>query len=401
MYTFYLELLGEIIMNPVVVTMILLLVLALGELISILTKARVPMLLASLMIYLVLLWTGIVPAGLMSDSLLKTFGSLAIAPLIVHLGTLIPFSQIKGQVKPIVIAVTSSLFAVGLVLLIVTAIFDYTTAVSGAGPVVGGIVAFLLTSEKLTQIGLGALAVLPALILAIHKLAGIPFASYFLKKHALSIKASIKDGSYKGAASESANPHAEETRKSLLPAKFQTPIVLLAQLFIAGSIAIGLDALTGINYSIFCLIIGIVGTYFGVLQPQMLNKANSTGIFMASLMLVVIASMDQVTPDVFFSYLPQVFTICLIGTVGVIIGGFIMSKLLKYEKNLGIPVALTALFGFPADYILCEEVAREVGENEEERAAIMNGMVTPMLMGGFATVTTGSIVIASILVETL
>ena len=388
-------------MNPVIVTMILLLVLALGELISILTKARIPMLLASLMIYLAFIWTGILPTGIMSESLLKTFGSLAVAPLIVHLGTLIPFSQIKGQVKPILIAVTSSLFAVALVLLIVSVIFDYTTAVAGAGPVVGGIVAFLLTSEKLTEIGLGYLAVLPALILSIHKLAGIPIASFFLKKHALSIKASILDGTYKENGNSSSDAHQVQERKSLLPAKYQTPVILLAQLFIAGSIAIGLDALTGINYSIFCLIIGIAGAYFGVLQPQMLNKANSTGIFMASLMIVVISSMDEVTPDVFLSYLPQVITICVIGTLGVLTGGFLMSKLFKYKKNLGIPVALTALFGFPADYILCEEVAREVGETEEERETIMKNMVTPMLMGGFATVTTGSIVIASILVETL
>lgn len=74
---------------------------------------------------------------------------------------------------------------------------------------------------------------------------------------------------------------------------------------------------------------------------------------------------------------------------------------MKWDLNKGVPVALTALFGFPGDYIICEEVSRSVADNEKERQAIFNEILTPMLVGGFTTVTTASIVIASILVQTL
>ncbi len=61
---------SEISSNPVMITLLLIAVLGLGELISIWTKARIPMLLAALLIYVGLLWAGIIPNGLMSDSVI-------------------------------------------------------------------------------------------------------------------------------------------------------------------------------------------------------------------------------------------------------------------------------------------------------------------------------------------
>ncbi len=78
-----------------------------------------------------------------------------------------------------------------------------------------------------------------------------------------------------------------------------------------------------------------------------------------------------------------------------------MSKLVKWHPYKGMPVALTALFGFPGDYILCEEVSRSVARNEKEAKAIFDELLAPMLIGGFTTVTVASVIIAGILVQTL
>src|SRR5699024_6581004 len=89
------------------------------------------------------------------------------------------------------------------------------------------------------------------------------------------------------------------------------------------------------------------------------------------------------------------------GTAGITLGGYIVSRLVKWHPFKGMPVALTALIGFPGDYILCEEVSRSIARTEEEEKTIFNELLAPMLIGGFTTVTAVSIVIASILVETL
>jgi MFS family permease len=402
---------SEISSNPVMITLLLIAVLGLGELISIWTKARIPMLLAALLLYISLLWTGIIPNGLMSASVVTAFGSLIVAPFIVHLGTLVPFLLIKGQLRPILIALTGSLTAVLLVLAVVPLFFDYQTAVAGAGPVVGGIVAYLVTSEKLTELGLSSLVIIPALVLSIHKLFGIPLASFFLKRHALIVKQQVQSRLHSGAALEketaaAARPpntltKAQNERKSLLPKKYQTSLILILQLYLGSGIAVVLDALTGVNYTIFCLIIGVIGAYIGFYPPKTMEKANATGFAMIAVIFIVISSMDDVTPASLVSYIPEILLICALGTTGVTLGGLLASKFLGVGKYLGMPVALTALFGFPADYILCEEISREVGETEEEREAIMDEIVTPMLMGGFTTVTTCSILIATVLIGTL
>ncbi|MFP7255088.1 hypothetical protein SFC02_12360 [Terribacillus goriensis] len=401
---------SEISSNPVMITLLLIAVLGLGELISIWTKARIPMLLSALLLYVGLLWAGIIPNGLMSESVITAFGSLIVAPFIVHLGTLVPFSLIKGQLKPILIALIGSLTAVALVLAIVPLFFDYGTAVAGAGPVVGGIVAYLVTSEKLTELGLSSLVIIPALVLSIHKLFGIPLASFFLKRHAIIVKQQVQARLHSGAALEKGEvteerPNkvvkAQNERKLLLPEKYQTSLIFILQLYLGSGIAVILEAVTGVNYTIFCLIIGVIGAYIGFYPAKTMEKANATGIAMIAVIFIVISSMDDVTPVALASYIPEILLICVLGTAGVTIGGLLASKLLGVGKYLGMPVALTALFGFPADYILCEEISREVGDTEEEREAIMNEIVTPMLMGGFTTVTTCSILIATVLIGTL
>ena len=101
-------------------------------------------------------------------------------------------------------------------------------------------------------------------------------------------------------------------------------------------------------------------------------------------------------------FFPQgVVSSSALSVFGALIGGFLGSKLFKWDPLKGLPVALTALFGFPGDYIICEEVSRSVGRDEKERQAILDEILTPMLVGGFTTVTTASVLIASILIKTL
>ena len=122
---------------------------------------------------------------------------------------------------------------------------------------------------------------------------------------------------------------------------------------------------------------------------------------MIGLIVVVMTSMESITFDAVVSSIIPVLFIIVIGVIGVLIGGFVGSKLFKWDPLKGLPVALTALFGFPGDYIICEEVSRSVGRDENERKAILDEILTPMLVGGFTTVTTASVLIASILIKTL
>lgn len=69
--------------------------------------------------------------------------------------------------------------------------------------------------------------------------------------------------------------------------------------------------------------------------------------------------------------------------------------------QMAFACALTSLFGFPADYIMTNEVANNVAQNEEEKNYLLNNMMPKMLVGGFATVSVASVIIASIFMKLL
>lgn len=393
--------------QPVIATMIILALIAVGEVISIKTRARVPMLLVVLLGYLIFIWVGIFPKELVGNSTFTTVGTVLIAPLIVHMGTLIPMAIIRQQYKSIIVALIGITIAASAILLIVSPIFGYETAAAGTGPLTGGIIAFVVTSEKLTALGLTALVTIPALILALQSLIGLPLSAYFLRKHASKLLANRDAKGYIAAASEASLKNdgpvevSVPTKKNWIPEKYATPSILLFQLFLGGSLAVVLGNLTGINYSIWALVIGLAGTLTGFYRDKMMERANSFGVGMIGVIFVIIPSMNSVTFNLFIENLPPVLLILVIGAAGIILGGLLGSKLVKWDINKGVPVALTAMFGFPGDYLVCEEVSRSVGKNKEEQEYIFNEILSPMLVGGFTTVTTASILVASILMSTL
>lgn len=397
-------------MTPIYATLILIAILALGDYISIITKAKVPMLFVCLFGYLILIWSGM-PKDLISISTLGPLGGMLVPILIVHMGTLIPFNQIKEQWRAIVVALIGLVIAGGFILLIISPIFGYNKAVAGCAPVLGGIIAALVTADGLKVAGHPELLVIAMAILGIQGMVGMPIASNILKKYAVSIKEKIKQGEItsdsvsKEKVTEEIQYGTDENPspkyKALVPRKFEVDTIMLFKLLLGGALAFFLGTITPIPYSIWALFIGMVGAYFGLYRGKMLNRANSFGLAMAALIILVLGSMNNVTFKLFTTQLPAMLSILAIGTVGLLLGGVIGAKIVKWPKELSIPVVLTAEFGFPGNYLISDEVARSTGSNKKERDIIMDKILPPMLVGGYTTVTITSIIIASILIKTL
>lgn len=393
--------------EPVYAAMLILGLVAIGEIVSILTRARVPMLLVAIMGFLILVWTGVFPENIVETSTFSQMGDLLTGPLVVHLGTLIPLALMAKQYKAVLIALGGALFALLFVLPIITMLFGYETAVAGTGPIVGGIVAFIVTSNQLKEAGFEYLIAIPALVLAVHKLFGLPVASMLLRKYALILRNKMDHTSSRtfiAAAVEAPLQHSSEVviePKKKKNYEFNTANILLFKLFVGASIATVIGSYTGISSTIWCLFIGVIGTKTKFYNENIMDKAKASSIAVLGTIFIVIASMSKVSLVEFLHFIPQVVTIIIIGEIGILVGGFLFSKLLKWHPYKGMSLALTAMFGFPADYILCQEVSRSVGRNEEEQKQLLNELSPPMLIGGFTTVTVASVIIASILVKTL
>ena len=307
------------------------------------------------------------------------------------------------QWRSVIIAISGMLVAVLLILAIVAPLFGFETFVAGSGPLAGGIVATSLTTEGLTAQGAASsIVVLPALVLMLQSLPSMPLTNYLLRRYATKLRDS-------GELHELAQAHHEEEEAAAQKKKLITlpgflvdnQLFMLFLILVGGSLATLLAVPTHIPSSILALILGILAAAVGLSPDKAMERSNSFGIAMAGVIAIVMAPLVTASvQDVINAFLPTVM-ILIVGGAGIIGGGFIATKLLRWKSGLGMSVALTAMYGFPADYLLTNEVARSVARDEDEKEALLSAMLPPMLVGGFTSVSAGSIVIASVLVSLL
>ena len=77
---------------------------------------------------------------------------------------------------------------------------------------------------------------------------------------------------------------------------------------------------------------------------------------------------------------------------------WLVGKALGVSGAMSFAISLTALYGFPADYIITNEAINALTQDEKERQMLTQHMLGPMLVGGFISVTIVSVILAGILV---
>jgi hypothetical protein len=391
-------------MEAIFAATIVLAFIALGELVSIWSKARVPSLLVAMLGIFIAAKVGIIPDSVVEDSMLASiYSAVLTAPILFHMGTLIPLRVMTKQWRSVIISVSGMAVAVLLVFLVVGSIFGFETFVAGSGPLAGGIVATSLTTEGLTAHGAAsAIVVLPALVLMLQSLPSMPLTNFLLRRYANKLRDT-------GELHELAAKHHEEEVAAAQKKKLvrlpdflvDNQLFMLFLILAGGSLATLISIPTHIPSSIVALILGILATAVGLSPDKAMERSNSFGFAMSGVIAVVMAPLVVASVnDVLNAFLPTV-TILIAGGIGIVLGGFIATKLLRWKAPLGMSVALTAMYGFPADYLLTNEVARSLARDPDEKEALLNVMLPPMLVGGFTSVSAGSVVIASVLVSFL
>lgn len=393
-------------MEPIFAATIVLAFIAAGELVSIWSKARVPGLLVAMLGAFAFAQLGLIPTDVIDQSLLTDVYAILVVPLLFHMGSLIPLPTMIQQWRSVLIAISGMLVAVIALAIVVIPLFSFEHFVAGAGPLAGGIVATGLTTAGLTEAGVAsAIVILPSLVLMMQSLPAMPLTNFLLRRFAFSLRDSGElDELAAQSKNRQANAATDTQRKKLVqlpPMLENNELFVLFLILVGGTIATLLAIPTHIPSSILGLILGIISTAIGLTPERSMEKSSSFGIGMAGVVAIVMAPLLTASmADVIAALLPMV-AILIIGCIGILGGGFIATKLLKWRPALGMSVALTAMYGFPADYLLTNEVARSVGRDEAEREKLLDAMLPPMLVGGFTSVSAGSVAIASILVGLL
>ncbi|MGI2238525.1 hypothetical protein [Staphylococcus cohnii] len=386
--------------EPIISATALFALIALGEVISTLTKVRVPMLLTAMVSFLLLKWAGIFPENILDLAILPSLGALAIAPAIMHMGTMMPLSTLKTQWKAVIISLFGIIGSTTMILIIVSLVYDFRIAASGVGPISGGIVALLITIDKLKELDLSYLIVLPALVQGLQGVIGLPLSSVIMKrygKHFLQQESNNlqTDTREEASTTRTSTTHTLHDKYPIL----QNNTLRLFIMFVLASLAFLIGEVTPIHFTLISLFFGIVGLKLGLFEQAELEKNKSFTLILVIIMLIVIGSMGDITPQDLWHHLPAILLILLIGTIGILIGGAVAAKLIGWRYTKALPVALTALYGFPGDYMLCEEVSRSLTKNKKEHDALFKELLSPMLIGGFTSVTVASVILTGIIMN--
>lgn len=370
-----------------------------GELISSITKVKLPSMFISAIVFLVGFWT-FFPKTLLHDAgISKELITLSIYMLIVNVGTLISLEELKRQWK-IVLIVLSAMFGAAIIIMTIgRALIGVQLAAVGTPPLLGGLVSTVLMQDASLKAGLENAAVVAISVFVMQSFVGYPLTSIFLKKEGKQLLEQLRNGTLshnKQKIKES------ESSKLLdfLPDYWGTPIFGLLRLALLATLSVLVSTwLThiGINLhpAVVCLIFGVLAKLTGLVEKNTLQKSNSLAFLNLVLMANILDGLKITTPQNLLAALVPCLVIILLGVVGLFILSLITSKLLKVSFNLAFSTALTALYGFPGDMIITQEISKALTNDPHERQELEDHMLPSMLIGGFVSVTIVSVIVAS------
>lgn len=329
---------------------ICLLLFGIGDVLGVATKAKVSAVFVSLMLFLVGFMTGVLPPDIIKLAGLTDIGKWSLIFVVFSMGTSLNIKQLIAEWRTVAVAVLSMIVLIaGSVVLI--PVIGYQETIVSIPIINGGIVATQIMTSAAMDKGFAMAAALGTVLYAVQKFFGTPVASYFGLRAAKEALAEFVIGKY-----------------------------------------------TGLSATIWALILGAAMGSTGLVPPKILDHAKSSGIFNVGVFAVIIPSLAKIkVSDLLVLSFNTIMVFIVVFAVLFLFFYILPLWKILGNRNLAMGVAVMQLLGFPATYLVANEIAIATGETEEERQVVNDAIMPKYLVGGFATVTTFSVITAGIL----
>ena len=400
-------------MSQMLALVLLLLILFLGDIVSTRTKAWVPSVFVCAVLFLAGYFTFFPKDIVARAGIPKVVAVMFMYLLVVNMGTLLSVKELLRQWKTIVISLSGIIGIIIVVVIVGYLFFDYNTVIVAIPPLVGGIVSAIIMAGGATKAGLQDLAVFAIIIYVMQGFIGYPLTSIMLKREGRRVLKQYHEGTWNALNDPKPTSNKQETESNdehpmpkmfaMFSARYNTTYFIFLRIAIIGFfayyVAKVLDPIISISPFVLCLLFGVIAASCGFLERHPLKKAGGFGLAVMGLMLFIFDTLSQATPDMLVRLITPLVVFILAAVLGMFIFSLIAGKMLNVSREMAFSIALTALYGFPADYIITNEVINNLTKNEKEKEVLTRHMLPPMLIGGFISVTIVSVVLAGFMVN--
>lgn len=372
---------------------------AIGDILGVATKAKLSSVFIALFLFLVGFMAQKLPVDIVAKSGLGQIAGWAAPLLIFHMGTMINIKELIAEWRTVAMTIISLFVAIATTFIVVPFIGKHAAIVSI--PILnGGIIATQIMTGAALEKGLQTVAALGTMVFAIQKFVGTIPASYFGMRAGKKILEDYKKGKIEIEKSKDTKKEENTVSFAKKYEKYYTNFVCIAIAVFFAFISRIIQDKTGLNISISALIFGAILSYFGLVPNAILDKAKMSGFLSFAVFTSLVPSLAKIS---FSDLLTLSFQLVLIfGSL--LLGIFVTVYLLPTWKlvgsrDLAVGISVSQLLGFPATYLIANEIATALTDDEEEKNAILKKIVPAYVVAGLASVTTISIIMAGFFVK--
>ena len=380
---------------------------AIGDIVSNKTKAIFSMVFVTGAVFLFSFWGGL-PKEIFNMSGLMPFAAISLPFILVHMGTLMKIRNLLDEWKTVTVSLVGLVGLSAGLFYVAGPVIGRVMALTAAGPISGGVVATIIVREAAEAKGFAELAVFASLLLVLQNFAGLPVASACLKLESARLLKKFRSNAEQVEEAVKIDPEVPAFRLfPETPKPLRTSFVLLFKGALVAYLAVWfspvLSGLTegyvNIHKLVLALVFGIIFYETGFLEHDIFTKANAGGYVTFFCLVPIWTGLTAATPEMVVSLFKPVLFCFVVALVALAITSLLTGPLLGYSWFAAMAISVTCLFGFPGTFILSNEVSAAVAENEEERKYILSQILPKMLVGGFTTVTIGSVILAGYLAQ--
>jgi hypothetical protein len=270
-------------------------------------------------------------------------------------------------------------------------IFGYGKILTGAGAALGGgAMSGIAAIQVLTEGDKAALLVLPVLMISAVDPLGQPICSAILRKY---VNKLIRKDAYLNDKSTDTNlaprltkdgvPYGSEDNPSpfirnFIPKKVESELILIVEAALIVLLAGWLESVTGISSLLITFVLGLLGSTFGILRMNIMDRSVSTGLILAVVIAWLFTGENEITPQLVLEGLAPVLGIIILSGIGLFVGAGLVGKLFKYDFTLSAACGVAIMFIMPGAFIIPPMMAKRLGRNEQE-VKYLNEKIMPSM----------------------